>query len=216
MFSYLYEAFITFFIIIDPIAVLPVFVALTKNDTAAHRREIAFRSTLIATVVLLIFAVIGEILLDKLGISEPAFKIAGGILLLLAAIDMVVAKHSGISSTTKDEDLEASHRSDISVFPLAIPLIAGPGALAAIIMQMRNANHDQVLQVGVVAMVMLVLLINYIFLRVSEPTMRLLGVTGTNVISRILGIILAGLAIQFILSGLSETALNTYKTAQGF
>jgi multiple antibiotic resistance protein len=212
MFEYLSQAFITLFIIIDPIAVLPVFVALTRNDTAAHRREIALRSTLIATAVLLVFAFVGEMLLDKLGITEPAFKIAGGLLLLLTAIDMVVAKHSGISSTTKDEDAEASHKADISVFPLAIPLIAGPGALTTVIMLMRNAD-SVTMEFGVILMLILVILINYIFLRVADPVTRLLGVTGTNVVSRILGIILAGLAIQFVLTGLSDTVLNFMKAA---
>jgi multiple antibiotic resistance protein len=212
MFEYLSQAFITLFIIIDPIAVLPVFVALTRNDTAAHRREIALRSTLIATAVLLVFAFVGEMLLDKLGITEPAFKIAGGLLLLLTAIDMVVAKHSGISSTTKDEDAEASHKADISVFPLAIPLIAGPGTLTTVIMLMRNAD-SVTMEFGVILMLILVILINYIFLRVADPVTRLLGVTGTNVVSRILGIILAGLAIQFVLTGLSDTVLNFMKVA---
>ena len=210
MFEYLSKAFITLFIIIDPIAVLPVFVALTRNDTQAHRRIIAFRSTWIAMGVLLVFAFVGEALLEVLGITEPAFKIAGGLLLLLTAIDMVVAKHSGISSTTKAEDLEASHKSDISVFPLAIPLIAGPGALTTVIMLMRNADSLS-MEIGVVVMLILVILINYLFLRIADPVHRLLGVTGTNVVSRILGIILAGLAIQFVLTGLSDTVFNFMK-----
>ena len=140
MSQFLWQAFVTLFVIIDPFAVVPMFVALTRNESAISKRRTASKSTIIATILLLAFAFVGDKLLDAMSISEPAFRIAGGFLLLLAAIDMVVARTSGIRSTTGDEAEEAAHRDDISVFPLAIPLIAGPGALTSIVVLMRQAE----------------------------------------------------------------------------
>jgi len=140
MSQFLWQAFVTLFVVIDPFAVVPMFIYLTRNDTVPNKRHTALKASIIATVLLFSFAFLGDKLLDAMSISEPAFRIAGGFLLLLAAIEMVVARASGIRSTTGDEAEEASHRDDISVFPLAIPLIAGPGALTSIVVLMRQAE----------------------------------------------------------------------------
>ena len=203
MSQFLWQAFVTLFVVIDPFAVVPMFVALTRNETTANKRHTAFKSTVIATILLLSFAFVGDKLLDALSISEPAFRIAGGFLLLLAAIEMVVARASGIRTTTGDEDEEAAHRDDISVFPLAIPLIAGPGALTSVVVLMRQAEvMDLKASLGVVLILMSVLLITYLSLLMSDRLMKLLGVTGTNVMTRVFGIILAALAVQNMINGI--------------
>jgi multiple antibiotic resistance protein len=204
MSQFLWQAFVTLFVVIDPFAVVPMFVALTRNETSANKRHTAVKSTVIATILLLSFAFVGDKLLDALSISEPAFRIAGGFLLLLAAIEMVLARASGIRTTTGDEDEEATHRDDISVFPLAIPLIAGPGALTSVVVLMRQAEvMDIKASLGVVLVLMTVLLITYISLLISDRLMKILGVTGTNVMTRVFGIILAALAVQNIINGIT-------------
>lgn len=204
MSEFLWQAFVTLFVIIDPFAVVPMFVALTRNETIASKRRTALKSTVIATILLLSFAFVGDKLLDAMSISEPAFRIAGGFLLLLAAIEMVVARASGIRSTTGDEAEEATHRDDISVFPLAIPLIAGPGALTSIVVLMRQAEVMSLkASVGVVLILVGVLLFTYGSLIIGDRLMKLLGVTGTNVLTRVFGIILAALAVQNMINGIT-------------
>lgn len=204
MSQFLLQAFVTLIVIIDPVAVVPVFVGLTRNETAAHKRRTALKATAIATVLLLVFALAGDTLLDAMSISEPAFRIAGGFLLMLVAVEMVLAKSSGIRTTTGDENEEAIHRDDISVFPLAIPLIAGPGALTSIVVLMRQAEQmHYTVSLGVVLVLIAVLLITYLSLLVGDRLMSLLGVTGTNVLTRVFGIILAALATQSILNGIT-------------
>lgn len=202
--EFLWQAFVTLFVIIDPFAVIPVFVGLTQNSSQAYKRRTALKASVIATILLLAFAFIGDKLLDAMSISEPAFRIAGGFLLLLAAIEMVVAQTSGgMRSTTGDEDEETTHREDISVFPLAIPLIAGPGALTSIVVLMRQAQEmSYVAQSGVLGILVIVLLITYLSLLVGDRILKLLGVTGTHVLTRVFGIILAALAVQNMINGI--------------
>lgn len=208
--EFLWQAFVTLFVIIDPFAVVPVFVSLTQNSSTAYKRKTALKSSVIATILLLSFAFIGDKLLDAMSISEPAFRIAGGFLLLLAAIEMVVARtHGGMRSTTGDEDEETSHRDDVSVFPLAIPLIAGPGALTSIVVLMRQAEDmSSTAQIGVLLILIIVLLITYASLLVGDKILKFLGVTGTNVLTRVFGIILAALAIQNMINGIQMIVLS--------
>lgn len=200
--GFLWQAFVTLFVIIDPFAVLPMFIALTRNESLIQKRRTALKSCVIAMVLLLIFAFIGDKLLDAMGISEAAFRIAGGFLLLLAAIEMVVAKASGFRSTTGDETAEAEHRDDVSVFPLAIPLLAGPGGLTSTVVLMRQAEEIGLLaQLGVIIILIVVLLITYLSLLASDRILKILGLTGTNVMTRVFGIILSALAVQNIITG---------------
>ncbi len=202
--EFLWQAFITLLVIIDPVAVVPMFVALTRNESQAYKHRTALKATVIATILLLTFAFTGDKLLDAMSISEPAFRIAGGFLLLLAAIEMVIARPSGIRSTTGDEAAEAAHREDISVFPLAIPLIAGPGALTSIVVLMRQAEAiSSTATLGVLIILIVILGITYLSLLVGDQLLKLLGVTGTNVLTRVFGIILAALAIQYIINGIT-------------
>jgi multiple antibiotic resistance protein len=201
---FLWQTFVTLLVVIDPFAVVPMFVNLTRNDTLANKRKTAIKACTIGAVILLSFAFTGDYLLDAMSISEPAFRIAGGFLLLLIAIDMVIAKsHSGLRSTTSDEDDEAAHREDVSVFPLAIPMIAGPGALTSLVVLMRQAETmHSFMTVGVLIILCMVLLLTYSCFLLGDYVMKVLGVTGTNVLTRVFGIILAALAVQGIIDGI--------------
>lgn len=198
---------IALFVTIDPIGVGPVFAALTRDNDARQKRRLAIRGTLIAAAILFTFAFVGDVLLEALGIGFPAFRIAGGILLLLVAVDMVLARPSGASSATPGEVEEATHRADISVFPLAIPLIAGPGAMTSVLLYMRSVRGDPAAQAAVLAVLAGVLAITLVVLLFAARVSRVLGVTGTNVISRVLGILLAALACQFIIDGLKNSGI---------
>jgi len=195
-------AFATFFVIIDPVGVVPLFVALTPGMDAAQRKRTAIRAVIIATGILLTFTLVGELILKYLGISLPAFRIAGGLLLLLLAIDMVVVKSSGIRTTTPKEDEEASHRPDVTVFPLAIPLIAGPGAITAVILQQSQQAGNLTAQLVVAGVLIGVLIMLLVGLLSSGGIMRVLGVTGVNVITRVFGIILSAVAVSNIVEGI--------------
>ncbi|MDH5301290.1 MAG: MarC family protein [Gammaproteobacteria bacterium] len=202
MLEFFINTFIVLFVVLDPIGVAPIFAVLTQNETVAQRRAIALRGTLIAAILLFLFALGGHVLLGSLGISMDAFRIAGGVLLFLLAIDMVFARQSGLRSTTHGEESEAKQRTDISVFPLAIPLIAGPGAMTTLLLLLGEAEEQAPLIGIVLGTLALVLILHYIALIFSAQIMAILGQTGTNVVGRVLGLLLAALAIQYILDGL--------------
>ena len=200
-------AFTTFFATIGPVDVAVVYGALSREMTPDQRRRTAVRAVFLASCLLYAFALFGQILLDRLGISIPALRTAGGILLFLVGLDMVFARHSGVASTTPDEDREARVRKDIAVFPLATPLIAGPGAIGAAILLMTNTGGDLYQQLAVMAALGVVLLLTLLLLLVSGQVHRLLGVTGMNVVSRIFGVLLTALAVQFVFDGIKESGL---------
>ncbi len=200
-------AFTTLFVAIGPIEVASMFLALTAGVTPAHRRLIAFTAAAVATVVLLAFAMGGIQLLGLIGVGLPAFRTAGGVLLLMVAADLLLAKHSAISSITGAEESEAqNHQTDIAVFPLAIPLTAGPGSMTAVVLLMSRAQGplDMAMVLAALGAIMLIVLASMLL---SEPLMRLLRKTGTAVIARVSGVLLAALAMQFIFDGLSTSGL---------
>ena len=204
MSDFLWQAFVTLLVIIDPFVVVPVFIALTRTDSHAQREKTARKTCIIAAILLVFFALAGDSLLNMMGISQPAFRIAGGFLLLLAGIEMVMAKTTGSRTPTNDEEKEATDSEDISVFPLAIPLIAGPGAMTSVVVLMREAEHfNTTAGLGVILIAIFVLFITYIAMRLSERLMKLLGVTGMNVLTRVFGVILAALATQHIVHGVT-------------
>ena len=200
-------AFTTFFATIGPLDVAVMFAVMTPTAAVAEKRSMAYRGTLIAAAILLVFALSGEILLRSLGISLAALKIAGGILLLLIGIEMVFARSSGGTSTTSEETSEAVGKRDISVFPLATPLIAGPGAMGAAILLTAKAEGHLMSELIVLAMLSAVLLITLILLLVASRVQRLLGLTGMHVVSRIFGVLLAALAVQFMIDGILQSGL---------
>ncbi len=200
-------AFFTLFATISPIDTAAVFAALTINSSAAHRRSMAIKGALIGTAILVVFWLIGDLMLKRLGITLAALRTAGGILLLLIAIDMVFARPSGGVSTTDDETEEAEHKDDISVFPLATPLIAGPGTMGAIILLAAQAGSDWRNQMAVLGGLIAVMTITLVLLLIAGKLQKFLGVTGLTVIGRVIGVLLAALAVQFIFDGIASSGL---------
>ncbi|PCH66431.1 MAG: MarC family transcriptional regulator [Rhodobacteraceae bacterium] len=196
--AFLISTFVTLLVIIDPFGLTPVFVALTQGMTTRERRVIALRACLTAAGLLMLFAAFGETVLGFVGISMAAFRVAGGALLFLTALDMLFERR-----TKRREDQTGDDRPDPSVFPLAIPLIAGPGSIASIIL--LSGQRPGIEGLGVVIVVMLaVLCVVLVMFLLSGLLERLLGKTGINVVTRLLGMLLAALAVQFILDGLRE------------
>ena len=198
-------AFVTFFVIVDPVAVAPIFASLTQDLAPADRRRTAIKAIIVAGSVLLVFALIGELLLRALGISFGAFRIAGGALLFMLAVEMVFAHQSGLRTTTSGEEKEALQRKDLSVFPVGIPLLAGPGAMASVVLMMGQAQGSLASQGIVIAMLLGVLGLTLLILILAAKLMEFLGVTGVNVLSRLFGIILAALAVQYVIDGIRES-----------
>jgi len=202
MLEKLLNMFIVLLVVVDPVGVTPVFGALTRGGGDLHRRRMAVKGTLLAAEILLIFALIGDWLLTTLGITLPAFKIAGGVLLFLIAIDMVFARPSGGRSATGREQEEARHKEDISVFPLAFPLIAGPGALTTILLMVGESHGNPLYFISMIGVLLVILLLTLACLLMAGRLMKLLGETGANVMDRLFGVILAALAVQFVMDGL--------------
>ena len=194
-------SFVALFVIIDPIGTAALFVGLTRGLTEPASRRVAVRAVLIAGILLLFFAFAGNALLSSLDIGLPAFRIAGGVLLFLVAIDMVFARPSGGRDLTAQESEEVDPSQDISVFPLAIPLIAGPGALTTMVLLMGRAGSDLLARCAVVLVMIAVLAITLAFLVMAPRIVRLLGTTGVNVVGRVLGVLLAAVATQLVLDG---------------
>ena len=194
---------VALFVIIDPVGSAAIFAALMRGAPEPFRRRMAWRGTLIAGLLILAFAFVGAPLLDALGITVPAFRVAGGVLLFLLAVDMVFARPSGIRYPTALEEEEAGHRADVSVFPWAFPLLAGPGALTSIVLLMARAQSP-LEAAGVIVALIIVMAVTLVLLLSASQVVRLLGVTGTNVVGRVLGIILAALAAQYVLDGVAQ------------
>lgn len=198
------SAFIAFFVVIDPPGCAPIFASLTSGATPAHRRVMAIRSVLIASAILFFFALFGENLLDTLGISLDAFRTAGGIMLFLIALEMVFEKRTQRRETRAQEVNASPEQEDISVFPMAIPMIAGPGSIASIMLLMgRSVGLEQSLVV--LAAMAAILVLTLLALLAAGPLMRLLGPKLEAMITRILGVILAALAAQFVIDGISAS-----------
>jgi multiple antibiotic resistance protein len=195
----LLKFFVLFFVVVEPITLVPLFAALTEG-AEDFRRRMALKAVLVSGFVLLLFALGGAWFLRMMGISIDAFRIAGGVMLFLIALEMVFARESGTRVTSEEKD-ESRKRTDISVFPLAFPFIAGPGAIA-ILLTFGAPRPQPLLAVGLFGVVVLVLAITYGLLRLTPAVMKVMGVTGAHVVSRLAGVVLAALAVQFIIDGL--------------
>lgn len=199
--AFLITAFATLFVVIDPPGLIPMFIALTPGMTAERRRVIGLRACIIAVGILTLFGLLGEAVLGFIGISMSAFRIAGGILLFLTALDMLFERR-----TQRREGQSTVHDHDPSVFPIAIPLIAGPGAIATMILLVGESGGWQGALAVHLVMIFVVLLAFLLFL-IAGPLEKALGRTGTVVITRLLGMLLAALSVQFVIDGIIGTGL---------
>ena len=190
----------TLLVVVDPLGLAPIFAALMRDFSEKSKRESAIRGTLVGSGILFLFALAGDVLLKTLGIGLPAFRIAGGLLLFLLALDMIFARPSGMRASTVRQQREESYQQDIPVFTLAIPLLAGPGAITTVLLYTGGSDAAQV--AVFVFVLLVVLLLTLASLLLAPRVMRLFGDTGTNVLSRDLGVLLAALAVQFVLDGL--------------
>lgn len=200
-----FNAFVTLLVVVDPLGLAPLFVALTRGTTEAYKREAAIRGTAIGAAILVVFAFVGQGLLSALGIGFPAFRIAGGALLFLLSLDVIFARPSGARAATvrEQEEALAETQEDISVFPLAIPLIAGPGSLTTVLLY--TTGGDTLTTVAVLGVLLIILLLTLASLLLAPRVMNIFGETGANVFSRVLGVLLAALAVQFVLDGIKQS-----------
>jgi multiple antibiotic resistance protein len=205
------SSFVTLFVVLDPPGCVPIFSSLTNGASVAHRRSMAFRSVAIAAAVLVAFGLGGQAFLGALGISLPAFKIAGGIMVFLIAIDMVFEKRTERRESRAEEVVSAMAAADktlaeedISVFPMAIPMLAGPGSLAAMMLLASRSRGVEEVAVVLLALAV-VLLITLASLLAAGPLMRLMGVKFEGALTRLLGVVLAALAAQFVVDGIKQS-----------
>jgi multiple antibiotic resistance protein len=198
--AFLITAFVTLFVIIDPIGMTPLFVALTQGMGTARRRAIAIRACVTSALLLIVFAAFGEAVLGFIGISMPAFRIAGGLLLFLTALDMLFERR-GQRRKGQADAAEEDEGDDPSIFPLAIPLIAGPGSIASVILLAGQKPGVEGLALVIGVMLSVIALVFVMFL-MGSLLERALGRVGINVVTRLLGMLLAALAVQFVLDGL--------------
>ncbi len=199
----LITVFTTLFILIDPPGLAPLFLALTQGMTSAQRRAIGLRACLIAGALMIVFLFLGEAVLGFVGISMPAFRIAGGVLLFLTALEMLFQKRQQRRENNAETGA-AEHTDDPSVFPLALPLIVGPGAITTIILYAGQAQGAADFA-AIAAVLFVVLVMVFLSMLAASGIERLLGKTGINIVTRVLGMLLAALAIQFILDGLRQS-----------
>lgn len=207
MYEFLITAFVTMFIIIDPIGMLPLFIALTQGMNKTERRGVAMRALTVAFFILAVFGIAGDSLLNFVGIGMPAFRIAGGLMLFLIAVEMLFEKRSERRSKAVEQSqthvADRAHPADeVAVFPLAVPLIAGPGAIASIILLMSSHRGNPLEQAVVVAVMLAAVGVTLVLFLLAHRVERLTGTTFITVVTRIFGIILGALAVQFVLSGL--------------
>jgi len=207
MLEQLFKFFVVFFVVVEPISLIPLFAGLTEGATPSYQKNMAGKSTAIALAICVLFALIGAKFLQVMGIELSSFRIAGGSLLFLIALDMVFARPSGTRSTTSERE-ESRKREDVSVFPLAFPFMAGPGALATILLTAGEIGGKPVLFAGFLGVVTAVLLICWGLMLAAPRLMKVLGVTGANVMSRLSGVVLAALAVQFIVDGIRGSFLS--------
>jgi multiple antibiotic resistance protein len=199
------SAFATLFVIVDPPGCAPIFATLTQGTSKAHQREMAFKSVGIAAVILYGFAFVGEWLFSKLGISLDALRIAGGIMLFIIGLNMVFEKRTEKREDRAEDALEeVEDPEDISVFPMGIPMIAGPGTMASLLLLTKGGDGGRAGEIAVLFALAAVLLITLISFLLAGGLIKLMGKSFTNVLTRVLGVLLATLAAQFILDGVQN------------
>lgn len=205
MFEFLLTSFTTFFATVGPVETAVLFATLTPKMAREERAAIALRATAIASVLLLVFTLLGRMLLDELGVSIAALQTAGGVILLIIALDMIFAKPTSAFKLTQPEDEEAHTKDDIAVFPLAMPLLAGPGAMSAGILLAANTENDPLALAATVGGLALVMAITLVLLLASHQVNHMIGITAQRVLMRVFGILLAAIAVQAVFNGLGAS-----------
>jgi len=195
------SSFITFFVVIDPPGCAPIYASLTSDAPPRDRRIMAIRAIVVAAVILLVFALFGEQMLGALGISLDSFRIAGGIMLFLIALEMVFEKRTQRREDRAQEIIDHPEIEDVSIFPMAMPMIAGPGSIAAVMLLMSR-SEDMESRLVIISALGLVLLLTLTGLLLAGPLMRILGGNVEAVVTRLLGVLLGALAVQFVVDGL--------------
>jgi multiple antibiotic resistance protein len=199
--DFLSNAFATLLVTIDPPAIAPMFLALTVGMTGAERRQVAIRATIIAALALTFFALVGQKLLTLLGITLPAFRIAGGLLLFWIAFEMVFERRSERKNNVAKTAIDLDHIRNVAAFPLAIPLMAGPGAITATMLLAGQTRGEPQLMMALIGIIAFICALCWLVFLFAERISQLLGVTGNIVLTRLLGIVLVALAVQFVLDG---------------
>jgi len=191
------------FFVVDPMGVIPVFMAMTRNDSPQKRADMARRASFTAFLILTTFALAGTLIFRVFGVTLGAFKVAGGVLLLLTSIEMLRAQRQR-TRTTPEEEQEGAEKEDVAIFPLAIPLLAGPGSIATVTTLMAKAGRI-LFAVPVILSIALTCLASYLMLRPADRIGQWLGVTGLAVLNRVIGLIIGALAVQFMFDGIKDT-----------
>lgn len=205
MIADLLNEFITFFVVIDPIGTIPVFIAATSGLSAAHRRHVAYQAITISAIILLFFVMFGEAIIRAIGINITSFELAGGVIIFIFAISMIF----GDSKPAEEmKELTESERRQLAIHPLAIPSIAGPGSMLAAVTLTENQGYSIAQQAVTTGMLLSVLLLTLVLLLLAGPVNRLIGMSGAAVISRIMGIILAAFAVETIVDALRVLLLT--------
>ena len=190
------------FVIVDPVATVPAFLAMTPTDSSAQRAKMARLACVVSTIVLLTFAIAGTYIFRFLGITMPAFQIAASIVLLIVALDMLRAQRSRVQETD-EETVAGAEKTDIAITPLAVPMLAGPGAISTAIL-LHNQANGIVQRVALYVVIVVIMLVSYLILRFAAHGTRFLNPIAMKIISRIMGLLLAAVAIQFMLNALKE------------
>ena len=207
MFDFTVTALVSLLFLVDPPGTIPPFLALTARYAPRKRRKTALVACVAATVILMAFALLGTWLFAYLGLSLPAFQIAGGLILFLVALDMIREKHEPTSAVVEEAEADGStDAGDVAITPLAVPLMAGPAALSTVAVLMTRAT-TAFESAGVFIAIALTGLTTYATLRLADPIQRRLGATGIHVVGRVLGLVLAGIAVQFVLDGLAAAKI---------
>ena len=198
--AFFFYAFASIFIIVNPVGGLITFISLTAGMSVAERREIAKRSVMIACILAIVFAISGELILRFFGVTVDALRVAGGILLFIVALDMLHARVSR-ESVTAEEIKDAIKREDISVFPIAMPLLTGPGAITTVIVVIRTGQTLELKIITILA-ILLTFALSYLIFRFADVINRILGVSGSLVVTRVMGLFLGAIAVNFIAIGI--------------
>lgn len=204
-FDSVFNAFVTILVTIDPPGLAPIFLAVTRGMSRDQRRQVSIRASIIGFCVLALFAIAGASILSVFGITLPAFRVAGGFLLFFIAFEMVFEKRQDRKEKISDVAITRDHIHNLAAFPLAIPLIAGPGAISATVL-LSGSFQGWAAQATLVAIILVCLLATYLVFVLAERIDGMLGQTGRSILTRLLGVILAALAVQFVADGVKALA----------